>query len=148
MRSVIAANRPRPDQSRGMPKIPATNATRIPTMMANFQLRVLFMKTCRSSLVVSRSSKPPAPGERLTTSDDRLLPFLCRRHRHHRRPADFQLQIVGRDAQRNGVIFEAHDRAAQTAAGRDLVARLQLAQHGLPLLLPALLRKNQQEIEN
>src|SRR5208337_3441300 len=122
MRSVIDASTPRPDQSFGMPRMPIRKTSRIPTITVNFQLRFLFMKTSRSSLVVGRSSKPESLGERPTTSDQRLFSFFRRRHRHHRCAADFELHIVGRHAQNQRIVLEADDRPPQAAAGYNPVA--------------------------
>src|ERR1700682_243195 len=148
MRSVIAASTPLPDKSFGTPRMPNKKTSRIPTITTNFQVRFLFMKTSRLSLVVSRRSKPESLRERPTTSDQRLFSFFRRRHRYHRCAADFELQIVGRHAQSQRIVLEADDRPAQAAAGYDLVPVFQLAQHGLPLFLLPLLRHNQQKIKN
>jgi hypothetical protein len=39
----------------------------------------------------------------------------------------------------DGVVFERHDRSAQSTAGGDLVPGFELFQHALPFLLAALL---------
>src|SRR5258708_1781327 len=148
MRSVIDVRMPLPDQSFGMPKIPARKTSRIPTITSNFQLRFLFMKKRRSSLVVSRWRRPESLSERPTTSDQRLFSFFRRRHRYHGRAADFEFQIVGRYAQSQRVVLEADDRPAQPATVYDLVPIFQFAQHALPLFLLPLLRHNQQEVKN
>src|SRR5215470_10924783 len=74
--------------------------------------------------------------------------FLGARDRHHRRARYFDPQIVRRNPQVQGFVFERDDRTAQAAAGGHAVAGLQRAEHGLPLLLPALLGHDQQEIED
>src|SRR5580658_32594 len=146
MRSAIAATTPLPDQSFGMPKMPNRKKSRIPTIATNFQVRFLFMR----KPVVRRWSlaKPESPRERPTTIDQRLFSFLRRGHRYDRRTADFKLQIIRRHAQGHRIVLEADDRPAQAAAGYDLVSVFQFAQHGLPFLLFALLRQNQQKVKN
>src|SRR5208282_6548462 len=99
MRSAIDASKPLPDQSFGTPKMPNRKTSRIPMITVNFQLRFLFMKTSRWSLVVGRWLKPESLRERPTTNDQRLFSFFRRCHRDHRCAADFELQIVGRYAQ-------------------------------------------------
>ena len=51
-------------------------------------------------------------------------------------------------AERNAVILQRHNRPAQATAGRDLIARFQFFQHSLPLLLPPLLRHDQQKVKD
>src|SRR5882762_7588817 len=148
MRSVIAASTPLPDKSFGTPKMPNKKTSRIPTITTHFQVRFLFMKKRRSSLVVSRWWKPKPLRERPTTSDHRLLSSFRRRHRYHRRAAGFELQIVRRHAQGQRIVLEADDRPAKPAAGYDLVPVFQFAQHKLPLFLLPLLRHNQEEIKD
>jgi len=46
------------------------------------------------------------------------------------------------------VILNGNYRASQASGGHDFVARLQLVKHGLPFLLAALLRHDQQKIED
>ena len=46
------------------------------------------------------------------------------------------------------VILQRNDRASQAAGGRDFIPGFQLAEHGLPFFLPALLRHDQDKIEN
>ena len=48
----------------------------------------------------------------------------------------------------HGIVFQSNDRPAQPAAGHDFVPGLQFTQHLLPLLLPSLLRHDQQEVED
>ena len=46
------------------------------------------------------------------------------------------------------IILERDNCSPQAAAGRNLVAGLQFSQHGLPFLLLALLRHDQDKVEN
>src|ERR1700686_5086585 len=163
MRSVIAATIPLPDQSFGTPKMPNRKTSSIPTVATNFQVRFLFMKdrhpkrfepratrlkqsqvrrdprdkSIRLGLLEARSSKQPS-----------RFPFIRRRHRHHRRPADFKFQIIWRNPQNQRIIPEADDRPPQAAAGYNPVPIFQFAQHRLPFFLLLLLRHNQQKVEN
>src|ERR1035438_9355089 len=73
MRSAIEATMPLPDQSLGMPKMPARNTSRIPTIAINFQPRFLFMKN--QSFVVGRQSLAKTTAAKITAAppSDQLL---------------------------------------------------------------------------
>src|ERR1022692_2149943 len=153
MRSVIDASSPLPDQSLGTPKMPNKKTNRIAKITTSFQVRFLFMKN--QSMVASRQSLAnrstlvrPANDQRPSTNDDLRFPFLRRRHRDHRGAANFELQIIGGNAQRNGIILKADDRPAQPAAGYNLVSIFQFAKHRLPFFLFPLLWHDQQKIKN
>ncbi len=46
------------------------------------------------------------------------------------------------------IIFQRDDSSSYAAAGRDLISCLQLPEHRLPLLLTALLRHDENKIED
>lgn len=46
------------------------------------------------------------------------------------------------------ILLNGNNRAPQASGGYDFVPCLQLVQHSLPFLLPALLRHDQQKIKN
>jgi hypothetical protein len=48
----------------------------------------------------------------------------------------------------DGIILERHDGSPQAAAGSDLVSGLELIEHGLPFLLAALLRHDQEKVKD
>src|SRR5271168_471439 len=123
MRSAIEASMPLPDQSFGMPKMPARNTSRIATITTTFQVRFLFM-TCTPERR-THWSVPPSKARQIA-----LFPFLCRSHRHHRRTGDFELEIIRGHAQGHRIVPQADDGATQASAGYNLVPVLQFAEHG------------------
>ena len=78
----------------------------------------------------------------------RLPLFLCFFHRRDRAAHDFQAYILGRHADVQRIIFQAHHRTTESAFGDDPVAGLEILEHLLFLLLPFLRGQNQQEVEN
>src|ERR1051326_566445 len=77
-----------------------------------------------------------------------LLPLLGSGDGNHGGLADFEAKVVGRDAEMERIVFERDDGAADAAAGDDAVAGLECLEHGLPFLLAALLRQDQDEVGN
>src|SRR5437868_5310266 len=126
MRSYMEERRACPDQPFGTPKIPNVNTSRVPMISINFQPKFLFIYEWLN-----------------------LFGFFTRGcDRDDRRPRHIHFQIVRRHAQGDSVILHGKDSALQATTGDHLIARLQRLQHGLPLLLPALLWQDQQEIED
>src|SRR6202166_4317261 len=130
----MAESKPWPEKLCGMPNIPKRKTSRIPTMSANFQRRFLFMTRTESNYQgMSRL---------------RFCFFLRRCNRGHGGLSHLHSQIVRRNSQMNGIIFQGNDGSSQAPAGDHFVSGLQGVKHGRPLLLPALLRKNQQKIKD
>src|SRR5579864_5733982 len=79
-----------------------------------------------------------------------LLHFfrVLRRHLRDRGLGHFHHQIVGRNAQMDGIVFQRHYRAAQPSARGDPISGLELIQHRGPFFLAPLLRHDQQKIKN
>src|SRR5271166_1717803 len=128
MRSCIEASRPAGVKLLGMPKMPNRKKISTAIIMRTFAVRFLVMSNCN------------LPGLRLLV--------LRRRQRYDRGACHFQLDVVGRNPQNDGVIFGRQDHSRQSAAGDHIVARLDLLQHLRPLLLFALLRHDEQKVED
>src|SRR5215470_3297319 len=75
-----------------------------------------------------------------------FLGFVVADHTADRGFDNFQPQIVRRDPQVDRIVLDGDNAAAKAALSSYTVPGLQLADHLLPLLLPALLGKNQQQI--
>src|SRR5580700_1921073 len=109
---VRAAIKPWPEKLCGMPNMPYRKISRVPTMAANFQRRVLFITKTESEKIL------------------RLLPllglrfFVCGGQLRHRSLGHFEPEVVRRNPQMDRVFLQSHDRAPQAAAGGDFVPSL------------------------
>src|SRR5580693_7969913 len=137
MRSVMAVSKPWPEKLCGMPNIPNRKTSRVATMAANFQRRFLFIK-----IIKDKDSKT-VPIVTVVAALLFGLSFLVGSSQlRHRGLGHFEPQVVRRNPQMDRVFLQSHHGPAQAAGGGYPVAGLDALQHGLPFLLPALLRHN------
>src|SRR6202040_495889 len=59
---------------------------------------------------------------------------------------DFEPDVVGREAELDGVVFDGEDGAAEAAIGSDAVAGLDFGEHRLPFFLAGLIGADEEEI--
>src|SRR5580658_1161699 len=140
MRSVMAVSKPWPEKLCGTPNIPNRKTSRVATISANFQRRVLFM-----------TKQSPNLSDRYSFRSLLLLlglNFLIRGGQlRHGGLGHFQPQVVRRNPQMNGVILQSDHGAAQAASGGYSVAGLDALEHGLPFLLTTLLRHDHEKVK-
>src|SRR6516225_12438835 len=74
--------------------------------------------------------------------------FILCGHGNDRSPGNLEFQVVRGNSQDKGIVLDRENRPAEASAGDHFIAGFQLRKHGLPLLLPSLLRKDQQEIKD
>src|SRR5512146_1278865 len=107
MRFWMPSARALPLRLFGTPKMPNRNASMMTTMKMTFQSRFFFIDFLL-----------------------RLGDFFARSHGYHGGPRDLEAEVIGRHAQVQELVPQGDDRAPQTAAGDDVIARFQIAQHG------------------